>query len=155
MKYINIPHAAPKTVAAPPLRTELIEKLTNNEGSKMQQEGALLSSYRLLAMLVHQNTTDLHLPGCNRKRRLSIRDSTELENLAEDIAMGAPAVMRLCFGKNLPYPLRTKLLATDRFFHQWNRMRNLQCLEAFTISCNSTHLELIASNLPELRYVCN
>jgi hypothetical protein len=142
-------YTAISTVSAPPLRTALMEKLTGR--GVLQPEDSLLSTYRLLAMLVHRKTTFLRLPGCSRKRRLSTRGSTELENLTEEIAMGAPAAARLRFGKNLPYPLRSELLASDRFMQH---MRHLQCLEAFSLTCNSTHLELIADNLPNLRYVC-
>jgi hypothetical protein len=130
-----------------------VEKLTDISQILLEPKSELLSSYRLLSKLVHRNTTYLNLPGCSRKRRLSTSGSTELENLVEDIAKGAPAVKRLRFGKNLPYPLRTKLLTTSRFLQQWNCMRNLQRLDALTLSCNCTHLEFIASNLPTLRYM--
>jgi hypothetical protein len=131
----------------------VVEKLTGSSRILLEPKTELLSSYRLLAKLVHRNTTYLNFPGCSRKRRLSTSGSTELEDLVEDIAKGAPAVTRLRFGKNLPYPLRTKLLTSSRFLHQWSCMRNLQRLDAFTLSCNITHLKLIASNLPTLRYV--
>jgi hypothetical protein len=130
-----------------------VEKLTETSRILLEPKTELLSSYRLLAKLVHRNTTYLNFPGCSRKRRLSTSGSTELEDLVEDIAKGAPAVTRLRFGKNLPYPLRIKLLTASRFLHQWSCMRHLQRLDAFTLSCNITHLKLIASNLPALRYI--
>jgi hypothetical protein len=103
-----------------------------------------------MAMLLHQNTTSVTLPerllGKDRRRYL-----LQYNTMMDAIAKCAPRVQRLHLGETLPKLLSSATVFIVNFSLQLRKLHNLQVLDAANFRCVTKHIELIASETPNLR----